>query len=63
MSVDGVEFSQVAQLLQGLVDEDDADEGSKGLLREASDVAHQRAGVCGHQQQTQQCRPQANTGP
>lgn len=61
--VDGVDFSQVDKLLQGLVDENEADEGCKGLLCEACDVTHQGAGICGHQHQTHEGRPQANTGP
>jgi len=61
--VDGVQLPQVDQLLQRLVDEDEADEGGEGLLGEAGDVAHQGAGVRGHQQQTQQGRPQADAGP
>lgn len=56
-------FSQVDQFLQGLIDENDADERSKSFLSEACDVADKRAGVGGHQQQTEKGRPQANTGP
>lgn len=63
MFVDGVVNTQVDQLLQRLVDEDDADERGKRFLGEASDVAHQRAGVCGHQQETEEGRPQADAGP
>lgn len=37
--VDGEVLSELEQLLQRLVDEDDADEGGEGLLREAGDVA------------------------
>lgn len=37
--IDGVMHSQVDQLLQGLVNEYDADEGSKSFLCEACDVA------------------------
>ncbi len=51
------------ELLQCLVDEDEADERGKCLLREASDVAHQRTGVGGNQHQTQQGRPQADASP
>ena len=60
--VNGVVHSQVDELLQGLVDEDDADERGEGLLREACDVAHQRAGVRGHQKQTEERRPQPDAG-
>lgn len=48
--IDGVMHSQVDQLLQGLVDEDDADESSESFLSEACDVADKRAGIRGHQQ-------------
>lgn len=61
--VDGVKLPEVHQLLQSLVDEDEADEGSKGLLGKPSNVAHQRAGICGNQYQTQQGRPQADASP
>lgn len=63
MHVDGVVFSQVKELLQSLIDEDDADECSEGLLCESGDVADQGAGVCGHQDQTQEGRPQTDAGP
>ena len=63
MRVDREVLAQVEELLQGLVDEDDADERGEGLLREAGDVAHQRAGVRGHQHQAEEGRPQADAGP
>lgn len=63
MRIEGVVFTQFEELLQGLVDEDEADKGGKGLLCETSDVAHQRAGICGNQNQTQQGRPQADASP
>ena len=62
MHVDRVVLPQVKQLLQSLVDEDDADERGKGLLRESGDVADQGAGVCRHQDETQEGRPQADAG-
>lgn len=61
--VDRIDASEVDQLLQSLVDEDDADECGEGLLREAGDVADQRAGVGGHQQEAEEGRPQPDTGP
>ena len=61
--VDREVLPQVEELLQGLVDEDYADERRKGLLREAGDVTHQRAGVRGHQHQAEEGRPQADAGP
>lgn len=51
------------ELLQGLVDEDDADERGEGFLREACDVTDEWAGVSGHQQQTEERRPQPDTRP
>lgn len=61
--VDGVVMPEADQLLQGLVDEDDADEGGEGLLREAGDVADQRAGVRGDEQQAQEGGPESDAGP
>ena len=63
MRVDGVDLPQVDELLQGLVDEDEADEGGEGLLGEARDVADQRAGVRGNQQEAEQRGPQADARP
>lgn len=63
MCVEGVNFSQVEELLQGFVDEDEANERRKSLLCEAGDVADQRARVRGHQDQTQQGCPQAYASP
>lgn len=51
------------QFLQCLIDKDDADQCGKSFLGEASDVTHQRAGVCGDQQETEEGRPQADAGP
>lgn len=61
--IDGVMHAQVEQLLQRLVNEDDADQRGESLLGEACDVTNQRAGVCGHQQQAEEGRPQADAGP
>lgn len=63
MRVEGVHFSQVEELLQGFVNEDETDEGSKGLLCEPSDVAHQGACVRGNQEQTQQSCPETDASP
>lgn len=51
------------ELLQSLVDKDDADECGEGLLCEPGDVADQRASICGHQNHTQEGCPQTNAGP
>lgn len=61
--VEGVMVPQVDELLQGLIDEDDADERGEGLLGEARDVTHQGAGVGGHQDDAEHRRPQADAGP
>lgn len=63
MHVHGEGLPQVAQLLQGLVDEDDADEGGEGLLGEAGDVAHQAAGVRGHQHHAEEGGPEPDARP
>lgn len=55
--VERVELSQVEKLFQGLINEDEADESSEGLLCESSDVTHQGARVSGNQHQAQQGRP------
>lgn len=55
--------SQVEQLLQSLIDEDDADQSGERFLGEACDVTDERAGVRGDQQQTEEGRPQADAGP
>lgn len=61
--VDGVKLPEVHQLLQSLVDEDDADEGGEGLLGEARDVADQRAGVGGDQHEAEEGGPESDAGP
>ena len=54
---------QVTQLLQSLIDEDEAGEGGEGFFSEAGDVAHQRAGVGGHQHYAQEGGPQPDARP
>lgn len=60
MHVDRVHLPQLEEFLQGLIDENDADESSEGFLCESCYIAHQRAGVCGNQHKAQEGRPQAN---
>lgn len=55
--------SQLEHFLKGVVDEDEADESRKPLLREAGEVLHQETGICGDQDQTQETRPQADPQP
>lgn len=47
--VDGVVLEGTDHLLDGIVDEDEADEGGEALLCEAGDILDDKAGVCGHQ--------------
>lgn len=61
--IDRIVHPQVNQLLQGLIDEDDADQRRKSLFSEACDVTDKRAGICGHQQQTEEGCPQSDTAP
>lgn len=61
--VEGVILFQVDELLQGLIDENDADEGGEGFLREPGDVTHEGARIGGHQQDAEESRPQADASP
>lgn len=47
--VDGIVLEGTDHLLDGVVDEDEADKGGEALLGEAGDVLDDKAGVCGHQ--------------
>lgn len=60
MHVERVHLPQLEEFLHGLIDENDADESSKGFLCESCYIAHQRAGVCGNQHKAQEGRPKAN---
>ena len=44
-------------LLEGLLHEDERDQGGKVLLREPGDVAHEGAGVRGHHDEQQDADP------
>lgn len=59
--VKGKVFTQVEKFLQGLVDKDDAYEGGEGFLCEPRDVTDEGTGICGHQQNTEESRPQTDT--
>lgn len=61
--IKGIVFPQVDDFLQGLIDENDADEWGKGFLCKTCDVANEGTGICGHQQNTEESCPQADTGP
>lgn len=50
------------QLLQSLIDENYADQRSKGLFRKTGYIADQGASIGRHQNQTQKGCPKANAG-
>ena len=54
---------ELQHLLEGVVDEDEADEAGEALLGEAGEVLHQEAGVSGHQHQAEERRPKADPQP
>ena len=58
--VDGVVREGMDHLLDGIVDEDEADEGGEAFLSEAGDVLDNEAGVCGHQDKALDSRVEAN---
>lgn len=59
--VEGVVISQVDELLQGLINEDDAYERGEGFLCKTRDVTHEGAGICGHQHDAEESCPQTDT--
>ena len=63
MHVDWIGFTELKQLLQGFVDENDANERSKGFLSKARDVADQGTRVGGHENDAECCGPEPNAGP
>ena len=56
-------MGELQHLLEGVIDEDEADEAGEALLGEAGEVLDQEAGVGGHQHQAEECRPQADPQP
>lgn len=58
MPVDGEGFCQAQHLLQGVVDEDQADESTEAFLGEAGEVLHQVARFGGHQDQAEKGHPE-----
>ena len=56
-------MGELQHLLEGVVDEDEADEAGEALLGEAGEILHQEAGVGGHQHQAEERRPQADPQP
>lgn len=55
--------SQLQHLLEGVVDEDEADEAGEALLRESGEVLDQVTGVGGHERQAEERRPQTDPQP
>lgn len=55
--VDGVVVGQLQHLFEGVIDEDEADEGGEAFLRKSSEVLHQEACISSHQQETEKARP------
>lgn len=47
--VNGIVFEGTDHLFDGVVDEDEADEGGEALFGEAGDILDDKAGICGHQ--------------
>lgn len=47
--VNGIVFEGTNHLFDGVVDEDEADEGGEALFGEAGDILDDKAGICGHQ--------------
>lgn len=47
--VNGIVFEGTDHLFDGVVDEDEADEGGEALFSEAGDILDDKAGICGHQ--------------
>lgn len=60
--VKGIVVSQVDKFLQGLVDEDDADEWGEGFLCKTRDVTNEGAGICSHQNDAEDRSPETNAG-
>lgn len=61
--VEGVGLAEMDQLLQSLVNKNDADQRGKGFFSETRDVANECAGIGSHQQQTEESSPKANACP
>lgn len=58
--IDGVVLEGANHLLDGIIDEDEADERGEALFCEAGDVLDDKAGICGHQDQALDGRVEAN---
>lgn len=61
--IEGVDFSEVDKFLQRFIYEYEADEWGKRFLCETCDVTNKRTGICSHQHNTEESRPQADAGP
>lgn len=60
LPVDGEGICQAQHLLQGVVDEYQADECAEAFLGEAGEVPHQVTGLGGHQHHAKKCHPEPN---
>lgn len=58
--MDWIGTDQVQHLPQGIINEDEADEGTESFLCESGEVAHQQAGLCSHQCQAKCGHPDAD---
>lgn len=58
--VDGEGICQAQHLLQGVIDEYQADEGAEAFLGEAGEVPHQVTGLGGHQHHSKKGHPEPN---
>lgn len=61
MHVDWICFTEFKQLLQGLINENDANKRSKSFFSKPGDIADKGACISGHKYDTQGCSPKSNT--
>lgn len=58
--LDWIGTDQIQHLPHGIIDEDEADEGTEPFLCESGKVAHQQAGLRSHQRQAECGHPDAD---
>lgn len=58
--IDGIVLKGSNHLLDGIIDEDEADEGGEAFLCEAGDVLYNEAGIGGHQDKALESRVEAD---
>lgn len=59
-SLDGIGMGQGQHFAHGIINEDEADKSTEAFLGEAGTVAHQHAGLRGHQHQAEGGYPDAH---